>query len=84
MKHTATRREIILANLRSQTSVLLGFNDPSELDPHSSLLEMGADSIAMMEAVAKIKKTYGVPIAIRQFFEDLTNIDALATYIDNN
>lgn len=83
-KHTANRREIILADLRSQTSVLLGFNDPSELDPHSSLLEMGADSIAMMEAVAKIKKTYGVPIAIRQFFEDLTNIDALATYIDNN
>ncbi|MBD2137713.1 amino acid adenylation domain-containing protein [Anabaena sp. FACHB-1237] len=83
-QYTPSRRETILADIRSQTSILLGFDDPSDLDINTSLLEMGADSIAMMEAVAKIKKTYGVPIAIRQFFEDLTNIDALATYIDNN
>nr|ALT22105.1 nonribosomal peptide synthetase [Anabaena sp. XPORK13A] len=82
--YVSERREAILEQIRAQTSILLGFDDPSELDINSSLLEMGADSIAMMEAVAKIKKTYGIQIAIRQFFEDLTNIDALATYIDQN
>lgn len=82
--YASERREKILEQIRSQTSSLLGFDDPSELDVNSSLLEMGADSIAMMEAVAGIKKTYGIQIAIRQFFEELTTLDALASYIDQN
>jgi natural product biosynthesis luciferase-like monooxygenase protein/amino acid adenylation domain-containing protein/FkbM family methyltransferase len=78
------RREIILHQIRTETSRLLGFDDPLELDVNSSLLEMGADSIAMMEAVAEVKKTYGIQIALRQFFEELSTLDALATYIDQH
>jgi amino acid adenylation domain-containing protein len=54
---------------------------PSSLDPHRPFLEMGADSIILTEAVKAVERQFGVTVAIRQMFESLTTIDALAKYV---
>jgi acyl transferase domain-containing protein len=76
-------QENILTNLRSIVANLLKVA-PLELNIHAPFLEMGADSIVIIDAVRVIENTYGIKIAIRQFFEELTTIDALANYIARN
>ncbi|MGK3989849.1 MupA/Atu3671 family FMN-dependent luciferase-like monooxygenase [Sorangium sp. So ce136] len=53
-----------------------------DIDPRAPFLEMGADSLALTEAVRIIQTTYGLKLSIRQFFEETTTIAALARYID--
>jgi acyl transferase domain-containing protein len=79
----AKHQDKILTNLRSIVANLLKV-EPVELDIHAPFLEMGADSIVIVDAVRVIEKTYEIKIAIRQFFEELTTIDALANYIARN
>ena len=54
----------------------------SEVDPRGRLLEMGADSLILLEAVRKIEHTYGIHLTMQQMFEDLSTLEALAGYID--
>ena len=46
----------------------------------SRFWKLGADSIIIVDAVRVIEETYGLKIAIRQFCEELTTLEALATY----
>ncbi|MES2354843.1 MAG: amino acid adenylation domain-containing protein [Pseudomonadota bacterium] len=55
---------------------------PSQIDPHTSLLELGADSLVLIQAVRKIERTFGVSITIRQLFEDFTTIAKIALYLN--
>jgi acyl transferase domain-containing protein len=74
-------------SIRSQLRVIVAgllHADSAQIDVHAPFLEMGADSLVMLEAVRTIETTFGVKIAIRQFFEGLATIDALATYIDRH
>ncbi len=68
------------SKLRSMVAHLLQMN-PDEIDVNAPFLEMGADSLILIEAVHTIENTFGIKVAIRQFFEGLPTIDALATYI---
>ena len=58
--------------------------DPSAIDPARPFLEMGADSIVLMEAIKTIERRFGVEISIRQMFESLTNIVALSAFISEH
>ncbi|PSB17683.1 beta-ketoacyl synthase [Phormidesmis priestleyi ULC007] len=78
-----TQKDRILAILQSTIAELLR-SQPSEVEPHAAFLEMGADSIVLMDAVQTIEQIFGIKIAIRQLFEQLTTIDALATHIDQH
>ena len=69
----ADETAILLEQLRSLTAQLLR-TTPGELDVHAPFLEMGADSLVLMEAVRLIEKTFGVQIRIRQLFETHTNL----------
>ncbi|GAX38794.1 aminotransferase class III-fold pyridoxal phosphate-dependent enzyme [Nodularia sp. NIES-3585] len=80
---TEKQRDTIVFQLRSLVANLLKA-EPDDVGLYASFLEMGADSIALMDAVRAIESTYGFKISIRQFFEELPNIDALATYIYQN
>jgi iturin family lipopeptide synthetase A len=80
---TPSRREEILATLQALVGNLLQAL-PADVNIHAPFLEMGADSIILIEAVRRIENTYGIKIAIRQLFEKLTTIYTLATYIDQN
>ncbi|MCV3212501.1 AMP-binding protein [Plectonema radiosum NIES-515] len=75
------RRDIILLKLHSITTDLLKAL-PSEVDVHTPFLEMGADSLMLIDAIGYVEITYGIKITIRQLFEELSTIDALASYID--
>ena len=74
-------------SIRSQLRVIVAgllHTDSTQIDVHAPFLEMGADSLVILEAVRTIETTFGVKIGIRQFFEGLATIDALATYIDQH
>jgi iturin family lipopeptide synthetase A len=74
------RREAILARLLQLFSGLLRI-DPSAIDIHAQFLEMGADSLVLVEGVRVVEDNFGVKLEIRQFFEEITSIDALAGYL---
>ncbi|HWF02224.1 MAG TPA: beta-ketoacyl synthase N-terminal-like domain-containing protein, partial [Candidatus Angelobacter sp.] len=80
---TASRRNNILGTISGIVARLLGL-DLAEINIHAPLLEMGADSLVLLEAVRTLEKTFGVHLTIRQMFEDLTTLGAIATYIDLN
>nr|AIW82282.1 PuwE [Cylindrospermum alatosporum CCALA 988] len=75
------RRAEIQEKLRSLIAQVLQV-PLNGVDVHTSFLEMGADSIFLMEGVRTIENTFGIKIAMRQFFEELSTLEALATYID--
>ncbi|WP_019505919.1 type I polyketide synthase [Pleurocapsa sp. PCC 7319] len=53
----------------------------SEVDVNAPFLEMGADSLVLVEAIGHVERDYGLKISIRQIFEELTTISLLAEYI---
>ena len=79
--HNTARKMTILDNLTTIVAKLLG-SDPTLLDPHTPFLEMGADSLILLEAIRTIQATFQVPLAIRDLFENLMTLDILAAYID--
>jgi len=80
---TTKQRDALGFQLRSLVANLIKA-EPHQVGLYTSFLEMGADSIVMIDAVRAIENTYGFKITIRQLFEELPNIDALATYIHQN
>ncbi|WP_225912764.1 non-ribosomal peptide synthetase/type I polyketide synthase [Nostoc flagelliforme] len=76
-------KDTIISQLRNLVAGLLQ-TDWSEIDVYAPFLEMGADSIVLIEAVRTIENTFGIKVTIRQMFEELTNIDRLASYIEQN
>ncbi|MBV7339841.1 aminotransferase class III-fold pyridoxal phosphate-dependent enzyme, partial [Chloroflexi bacterium TSY] len=77
---SSLHREQILSSLRSLVAELL-HESASDVNIHTPFIEMGADSIVMLDAIRRVESTYSVKIAIRQLFEDISTIDALATYV---
>jgi acyl transferase domain-containing protein len=77
------RRQEVLATLGSLLGNLLQVA-PEEVDIYKPFLEMGADSLILVNAVGIIESTYGIKVAISQLFEEFRTIDSLATYIDQN
>jgi len=78
----SVRRDQVLAVLRKYIAELLQAPE-SEINVHLPFLEMGADSLVMVDAIGLVEKEFGLKLAIRRFFEDLSTIDALAGYIDS-
>jgi iturin family lipopeptide synthetase A len=74
------RQHDILAQLHTSVAKLLKA-DPAEVDVNAPFLEMGADSLVLVEAIGYVERTFGIKIGIRQIFEELTTIALLAKYI---
>ncbi|MCT7969931.1 amino acid adenylation domain-containing protein [Laspinema sp. D1] len=55
-----------------------------EIDVSATFLDLGIDSLLILEAMRSIQNTFGVQVEAQQFFEELETIDALATYIEQN
>ncbi|TAE58174.1 MAG: aminotransferase class III-fold pyridoxal phosphate-dependent enzyme [Nostocales cyanobacterium] len=77
------KQAIVLQKVRALVAKFLKAK-PEEIDIHLSFLEMGADSIAMLDAIRAIENTYNFKITIRQLFEELPNIQSLANHIADN
>jgi amino acid adenylation domain-containing protein len=76
----ANDRESILQELRESVAKILG-GLPQDIDMQAPFVEMGADSILLAQAAQRIQTHYGVQIRLRQFFEELSNLDRLADYL---
>ncbi len=75
------RKQTILETLRAIVGRLLQ-TAPESLETHASFLEMGADSIVLAEAVRVIEDAFQMRISIRQLFEEVTTLEALAAHIE--
>jgi len=77
------RRDGIIEDLRTRIA-RTDQADVSDVNVQLPFLEMGADSLIMVEAIRVIETEYGVKLAIRRFFEDLSTIEAVAEFIESN
>ncbi|HEX8244937.1 MAG TPA: aminotransferase class III-fold pyridoxal phosphate-dependent enzyme, partial [Longimicrobium sp.] len=59
---------------------LLG-RPPADIGAASSFVELGADSLLLMQASRNIESTFGVRVPFRRLLEDLSTIDALAAHL---
>lgn len=82
-KTTSNRQQSILDRINGLISEAIPDSE-NGIDPHLPFLEMGANSLVLMDVQRTIKTEFGIEIAIGQFFEELTNIDILVNYIDQN
>ncbi|KUZ76235.1 hybrid non-ribosomal peptide synthetase/type I polyketide synthase [Burkholderia ubonensis] len=80
---TQNRSGEVLEWLRGKIGELIQA-DPSTINIDLPFLEMGADSIVLIEAIRHIEKQYGVKLVMRRFFEDLATVQALAEYVADN
>ncbi|MGQ8873040.1 amino acid adenylation domain-containing protein [Paenibacillus sp. TSA_86.1] len=56
----------------------------AELDEHAHFLQMGLDSIILVQIQKEISDAFGLDIPMEMFFETLTNINALVQYVTEN
>jgi amino acid adenylation domain-containing protein len=73
-------RDAILNDLRHSVAKITG-SHPDEIDPQAPFIEMGADSILLAQAAHGIQNRYGVSINLRQFFEELSNLETLTDFL---
>ncbi len=70
----------VLAAMVGLVAEALG-SDPADIDPDAQLLELGADSIGLVEVGQLVRAHYGLTLSAKQFFEELTSVRALADYV---
>lgn len=75
------RKERILASLKTLVNELTGIN-PENMDIYANFLEAGIDSLTLIQATQLVKEQYDVKLSVVQLLEQLSNMDSLATYID--
>lgn len=56
--------------------------DKSELSEYDNLIEIGVDSILMVDINSALKKKYGVQIQVSQFFGGINTIADISKYIE--
>ncbi|MCP4157062.1 MAG: amino acid adenylation domain-containing protein, partial [bacterium] len=56
--------------------------DVSEIGSDTELFALGVDSIMLVQIRRKIDKKYGVDISLEKFFKDLTTVNEIAQYIN--
>ncbi|WP_051931282.1 type I polyketide synthase [Gillisia sp. Hel_I_29] len=55
--------------------------DTEELKENDSIIELGADSLMLMEVVKKVKVEFGVLLEFSSLFVELNDIDSIANFI---
>ena len=80
---TLDHAEKIRQNLKQLLSDMSGLT-PEQIAPQSTFLELGLDSLALTQVCLSLKKQFSVNISFRQVMEELTHLEALANYIEQN
>lgn len=74
------REETILSAVIARLAKLL-HSDAATIDPQASFLELGADSLVLVDAVQQFARDFAVRLSVKQLFEDLPTPQALAAHI---
>jgi len=80
---TVSRKERILTMLTAQFQELSSAN-LADVGPSASFMEMGLDSLFLGQASLSIEARFGIRITFRQMFEELSTLNDLANYLDQN
>ena len=80
MSTTNTDQHTIRTQLQAIIAQALQM-DSAEVDVHADFMEMGANSLALVDTFRAIHAQFGVRPAIRKVVDDYNNIDKLASYI---
>ncbi len=75
------RKDRLLAAARSLLHDLSGY-DLSAVDPSTTLLELGLDSLLLTQAAQLFQRKFGVPITFRQLMEELGSLDEIVSHLD--
>jgi amino acid adenylation domain-containing protein len=78
---TLPRKDRLLAASRTLLEELSGY-DLSQVDPATSLLELGLDSLLLTQAAQVFHRKFGVPITFRQLMEELGSLQQIAEHLD--
>jgi amino acid adenylation domain-containing protein len=76
----ARTNESILTFVRTQIAQALELA-PDQVAENVSLLELGADSLALLRAVQRIEHHFQIHIPMRRFFEDLHTVSEVAGFV---
>lgn len=77
----ATHRTVFL--LKDLWAQAIGIA-PDEIDLHTSFLELGADSLCLLQASQSIRNKLGVKVPFRMMLDEYSTINDLAIYINQN
>jgi amino acid adenylation domain-containing protein len=75
------RRSRVAAAVADVFARLLG-TEAARLDPAARFLELGADSLLLMQASRTIESSFGVKVPFRRLLEGLSTVDDLAGHLD--
>lgn len=78
---TAHSTGSLAPRLRAMLASLLGLEVES-VDVDAPFLEMGADSLILMEAIQRVGDEYGVELSVSQLFNETATVRSLATFIE--
>ncbi|MCO5975060.1 SDR family NAD(P)-dependent oxidoreductase [Actinoallomurus sp. WRP6H-15] len=73
-------REILLAALRAEAAAVLGYASAGEIDPRSSLLELGLSSFTVLELGNRINEVIGIQVPPTVIF-DYPSLAGLAHHL---
>ncbi|HEX7774533.1 MAG TPA: aminotransferase class III-fold pyridoxal phosphate-dependent enzyme, partial [Pyrinomonadaceae bacterium] len=77
----STREPEIIATLKTIVSEMSGIR-PSDIDVDATFIEMGAESLLMLQASQAISEKLNVKVPFRALMEEYPTLRSLATYID--
>jgi len=75
------RKDRLLVASRTLLEELSGY-DLSQVDPATSLLELGLDSLLLTQAAQVFHRKFGVSITFRQLMEELGSLQQIAEHLD--
>ncbi len=77
------RKERLIAEICSFLSGLSG-SDISAAEASVSLFELGFDSLLLTQVATQLQKKFRTKVTFRQLMEDLSTIEAIASYLDES
>src|SRR5215216_4662968 len=75
------RRSWIISKLQDVMGRLFS-REAAEIDIYTPLVNLGADSLFLLQASQSIQKEFGVRVPFRLLLEDLSTVDAMAVHLD--
>ncbi|PON16465.1 hypothetical protein C2W62_18365 [Candidatus Entotheonella serta] len=81
MTSEQNRRSHILSMLHPLLAELSGF-DPDDLDPSVTFLEMGFESLILIQLSQSIQRTFDIKVSFRQLIEQIETLDGLVAFLD--
>jgi len=75
------RRQKILEQLKADMERLYGFGS-EHIDPESSFIAMGADSLLLIQASQSVEERFGIRVPFRLLMDEVDTLSALAEHLD--